>query len=236
MKRENLIETELKLPLIQLNVPATPSAYPRESFEGHFIKKLLEGLKQSDSSESLFHLEMVGRLSEFLCEKLGKSPRETSEIGLFARLHDIGKIGIPREILNKRGRLTSQEFDVMKKHTDIGYYLLEGLKVSQEGLEIIKYHHEKWDGTGYYGLEEESIPQSARIVAIADVYDALRMERPYKNAFTHEEALEIILGDRGTHFDPEITDIFSQYEEEIENMYEAINVYTKADKNGKSVA
>ncbi len=236
MNRENIIETQLKLPLIQAGAPIVSPVYPRESFEGRFIKTLLEGLKQSDSSESLFHLEMVGRLSEFLCEKLGKSTRETSEIGLFARLHDIGKIGIPREILNKRGRLTSQEFDVMKKHTDIGYYLLEGLEVSRDGLEIIKYHHEKWDGTGYYGLEGEDIPQSARIVAIADVYDALRMERPYKGAFSHEEALEIILGDRGTHFDPEITDIFSKYEDEIKKMYEAINVYKKIDKNGKSVA
>lgn len=236
MNRENEIETKLGLPLEQLNASGASPVYPRDSFEGHFIKSLLEGLKKSDRSESLFHLEMVGRLSEFLCEKLGKSSRETSEIGLFARLHDIGKVGIPGEILNKRGRLTAQEFDIIKKHTDIGYYLLESLEVSVEGLEIIKYHHEKWDGTGYYGLEGHNIPQSARIVAIADVYDALRMERPYKSAMSHEEAMEIILGDSGTHFDPEVAEIFSQYEREIDNMYEAINIYSKLDKSDKSVA
>jgi len=224
------IGTKLILPLGRSNASGASPVYPKDSFEGHFIKSLLEELKQSDRSESLFHLEMVGRLSEFLCKKLEKSDRETKEIGLFARLHDIGKVGIPTEILNKKGKLTAEEFDVIKTHTDIGYYLLENLKVSVEGLEIIKYHHEKWNGMGYYGLEGRNIPQSARIVAIADVYDALRMERPYKDALSHGEALEIIQGDSGTHFDPEITEIFSEYEKEISNMYETINIYTKTDK------
>ena len=184
-----------------------------------FVKGLLLQLQELDKSESLLHLEMVGKLSACLCRKLGKHEDEVQEIELFAKLHDIGKVGVPGEILNKPGRLTPEEFQVIKTHTEIGYQLLNHLEISKMGMDIIRYHHEKWDGQGYRGLEGDNIPEAARIVAIADVYDALRMKRPYKKAMTHEQATEIILKDGGTHFDPAIVDVFLNSHQEIENIY-----------------
>jgi len=184
-----------------------------------FVKKLLMELQELDQSESLFHLEMVGKLSAFLSRKLGKDESDVQEIELFAKLHDIGKVGIPSEVLNKPGKLTTEEFSIVKTHTEIGYQLLKNLEISNMGMDIIRYHHEKWDGNGYRGLAGDDIPVAARIVAIADVYDALRMKRPYKKAMTHEETMEIILKDRGTHFDPAIVDVFLKSHQEIKNIY-----------------
>lgn len=132
-------------------------------------------------------------------------------------LHDIGKIGITDEILLKPGRLTTEEFEIMKTHVDIGYDTListhemyPGNVFLKIGLEIAKYHHEKWDGGGYMnGLSGEDIPISARIMSLSDVYDALRSKRVYKDAFTHEKTYEIIAEGRGKHFDPAVADIFT---------------------------
>ena len=131
-------------------------------------------------------------------------------------LHDIGKVGVPDAILLKTGPLTDQEWIVMKKHT---YYGREALRIAEERLgstsflsiaqELIYSHHEKWDGSGYpEGLSGPAIPLSGRIMAVADVYDALRSERPYKKEFTHEKTREIIIEGKGTHFDPLIVDAF----------------------------
>ncbi len=183
------------------------------------VKDLLEQLHEVDSGESLLHLEMVGKVSAHLSRKLRIEEEAVEEIELFAKLHDIGKIGIPREVLNKPGRLTAEEFQIVKTHTEIGYQLLNQLEISKLGGDIIRYHHEKWNGQGYRGLSGEEIPVAARIVAVADVYDALRMERAYKTAMTHEEAMEIILKDSGEHFDPAIVDVFLKSHQEIRNIY-----------------
>lgn len=137
-------------------------------------------------------------------------------IFLTSMLHDIGKIGIPDAILLKPGKLTTEEFEVMKKHTEIGYETLreaaaqiQRVSYLQMSADIARYHHEKYDGTGYpLGLSGEAIPLSARIVAIADVYDALISKRVYKEAFSHETARQIILEGRGKHFDPILIDAF----------------------------
>lgn len=129
-------------------------------------------------------------------------------ITLFAAMHDVGKIGTPDSILLKPGKLTSLEWDIMKEHTINGAFILSGYPIPM-AKEISLSHHEWWDGSGYpYRLAGEMIPLSARIVAIADVYDAIRMRRSYKDAFPHEKAVDIILSHRGTHFDPFLTDIF----------------------------
>lgn len=147
-----------------------------------------------------------------------------------APLHDIGKIGVPDSILLKPGRLTDDEFDAMKKHTE---YAVEAFGGVDERLgdhnffivakEIAGSHHEKWNGTGYpLGLKGEEIPLAGRIMALADVYDALVSERVYKKAFTHEEAKNIIVDGKGTHFDPVIVDAFLELEDkfvEILNNY-----------------
>src|SRR5208337_75546 len=169
-------------------------------------------LKDNDTGN---HIERVNRYAKSLASDLMDRPgappvdREFVEsIGLVAALHDIGKIGTPDDILNKAGPLTDWERDVMRQHTTNGAYILSEYP-NPMAREIALRHHEKWDGTGYpHGLNEELIPLSARIVAIADVYDALRMRRPYKEAFSHAKAVETIRAERGTHFDPYVTDRF----------------------------
>jgi len=140
-----------------------------------------------------------------------------------ARLHDLGKIVIPDSILNKSSSLTKEEFDTMKTHSMAGEQIIDRL-IQQIGDEeflynakmIAAYHHERWDGSGYpYGLNETKIPLQGRIMAIIDVYDALVSDRPYKKAFTHEEAVDIILQGSGMHFDPLIVKVFSEVNEQI---------------------
>lgn len=139
-------------------------------------------------------------------------------------LHDIGKIRIPDKILLKPDKLTNEEFEIIKCHVDIGGKALDEIieihptnRILQMGAEIARYHHEKWDGSGYNrGLKKEEIPLSARIMAIADVYDALRSERPYKSAMSHEDAIELMHEGRGSHFDPEVVDAFLTIAEEFE--------------------
>ncbi|MDR2570763.1 MAG: HD domain-containing protein [Oscillospiraceae bacterium] len=134
-----------------------------------------------------------------------------------APLHDIGKVGIEDAILLKPGRLTVDEFKIMKTHVSIGYETLASVAVLytgnaflELGMEISRYHHEKWDGSGYMnGLSREEIPLSARIMALSDVYDALRSKRVYKEAFSHDKSIEIINKGNGNHFDPKLVDIFN---------------------------
>lgn len=143
---------------------------------------------------------------------------------LSAPLHDIGKVGIPDHILLKPGRLDTAEFEIMKTHTTLGYQSI--LTASQRlsagssfltcAMEIALSHQEKWDGSGYpHGLSGDAIPISARLMAVADVYDALISERYYKKAFSHEVAAGIILEGRGSHFDPDVIDAFKRVEAEF---------------------
>ena len=133
-----------------------------------------------------------------------------------AQLHDVGKIAISDLILNKPGKLTPEEFDIMKTHVTVGVDAIERIMASTEehaflrhSLSIAGTHHEKWNGGGYpLGLKQKNIPLEGRLMAIADVYDALISERPYKKAFTHEESCQIIEKDAGTHFDPVLVDVF----------------------------
>jgi len=138
------------------------------------------------------------------------------DIYLSSILHDIGKVGIPDSILLKPGKLTPKEFEVIKGHVLLGGDALNTVdsRIGSRsfltiGKEIAYYHHEKWDGTGYpRGLKGDDIPLSARLVALADVYDAITTMRSYKDAYSHEEAKKIIIDERGRHFDPDIVDAF----------------------------
>ena len=145
-------------------------------------------------------------------------------------LHDIGKVGIPDKILLKSARLTADEFEVMKMHTLIGSQLLEKVRASSPknsfinmGIEIARSHHEKWDGTGYPdGLKDRQIPISAHILALTDVYDALRSRRPYKEPFTHEETCKIIKASSGTQFDTVLISVFNEIHPEFEKIYASL--------------
>lgn len=149
-------------------------------------------------------------------------------------LHDIGKVSIPDEILNKPSKLTTEEFEVMKTHVEIGEKIIKNIIMNltngyrneylEAALDIVSNHHEKWDGTGYpRGKKGEEIPLLARIMAIADVYDALRSERPYKEAMCHEDAIKIIVDNKGKHFDPIITEVFLSNSKEINQVYTSYN-------------
>ena len=190
-----------------------------EEVKKNLLENLLIKLHALDASEALFHLKMVGEISALLSKKYGFSEFKVRKIEFFGKIHDLGKVGIPENILNKPGKLTPDEFEVVKEHTEIGYHLINKFGFSKMGENIIRYHHEKWNGKGYRGLSEKEIPIEARIVAIADVYDALRKKRTYKEPFTHEKAVEIIKDGRGEDFDPELVDIFLKCHQEIKTIY-----------------
>jgi hypothetical protein len=180
-------------------------------------------LKDNDTGN---HIERVNRYARALAEELEGSPEVpevdhefVETIGLVAALHDVGKIGTPDDILNKAGKLEAWEWDVMKQHTTNGAYILSTYP-NPMAREIALRHHEKWDGTGYpHGLSQELIPMSARIVAIADVYDALRMRRAYKDAYTHEQVMEHMAGRSGTHFDPFLLERFTSIAESFRTIF-----------------
>lgn len=161
--------------------------------------------------ESPGHIRRIGMYAEALARALGRSQQEADTIRVAAPMHDIGKIGIPDGILMKSGRLTPAEFDVVKQHCEIGASMLRGSSITflQVAEEIALAHHEKWDGSGYpRGLVGDEIPLEARVVAIADVYDSLMCARAYRPAFSEPKALDILGDGRGSHFDPEIFDVF----------------------------
>jgi len=141
---------------------------------------------------------------------------DTSLILQSSQLHDVGKIAISDQILKKPGPLTKDEFEEMKKHTIFGLKIIERIEKESDESDLLSHarlfaltHHERWDGTGYpYGIKGKEIPLQGRIMAIADVYDALVSERPYKKAFTHDQAVKIIMEGKGTQFDPVLIDLF----------------------------
>ena len=155
------------------------------------------------------HILRVQRYAVATAKHLGLEGVELEAINTGALLHDIGKLGVPEYVLLKPGRLTDEEFAKIKKHPEIGAAILDPVEFPWPVLPVVRSHHEKWDGTGYPdGLAGENIPRTARILAVADVYDALTSSRSYRNAWTHERACEVIRKDTGTHFDPLIAEAF----------------------------
>ena len=155
------------------------------------------------------HILRVQRYAVAAAKHLGLTGNELEAINTGALLHDIGKLGVPEYVLLKPGRLTDEEFAKIKQHPEIGAAILDPVEFPWPVLPVVRSHHEKWDGTGYPdGLAGEDIPRTARILSVADVYDALTSSRSYRNAWTHERACEVIRKDRGTHFDPVIADAF----------------------------
>jgi hypothetical protein len=155
------------------------------------------------------HTQRVTELTLRLASAAGFSEEELMHIRRGALLHDIGKLGVPDEILYKPGSLTDEEWKAMRQHPQFAYDLLLPILYLQPALAIPHHHHEKWDGSGYPdGLKGREIPLEARIFAIVDVYDALTSVRPYREAWSKEKALEKIHQDSGTHFDPEMVELF----------------------------
>jgi putative two-component system response regulator len=186
------------------------------------------------------HVKRIEAYTQLIVNKITYSDNEylniIKETSPFASLlHDIGKLIIPKHILRKPGALNADEFDIIKTHAKLGGEIL--LKANDDfkkqfgkdsyfkvASDIAYYHHEKYNGGGYpLGLKGEEIPRSARIVAIADVYDALRSKRVYKDGFSHEKSVDIILSERGVSFDPELVDIFIAVKDEFNKVFERLN-------------
>lgn len=162
------------------------------------------------------HSRRVAIYALFLAQEIGVAENELQDIYRGALLHDIGKIGVPDAVLLKPGKLTTEERSVMEQHVNIGARFLERIGYLSSAMPIPRFHHERFDGRGYcQGLSGNEIPMAARIFAVIDVYDALRSERPYKTAFTHDQASQIISNDAGKHFDPLCVSAFLQCPQDV---------------------
>ena len=180
------------------------------------LRRLALAAEYRDDDTKL-HTDRVGVTSASIAAQLALPEELVARIGEAAPLHDVGKIGIRDAILLKPGRLTPEEFDEMRRHAEIGASLLSGsdFAVLQLAEEIALTHHERWDGTGYpAGLAGEAIPIAGRIVAVADVFDALTHSRPYKEAWSRDRALQTIHEGAGAHFDPLVVAAFEQVQQQ----------------------
>lgn len=157
------------------------------------------------------HIMRMAKYSRLIAEALDLTREQCDLLEVAAPMHDIGKVGIPDHVLLKPGKLSVEELDIMRTHARIGHQILQHSpsKYLSLGAEIALGHHERYDGSGYPdGLKGEAIPLESRIVAVADVYDALTSPRPYKNAWSGEEGLAHLIANKGTHFDPDCVDAF----------------------------
>lgn len=162
------------------------------------------------------HIRRIALCCELIARRAGLDEELVRKIKLYSSLHDIGKVGVRREVLLKPGPLDADEFDEARRHVLIGHHILDNDEIDEAARNIVLYHHEKWDGSGYMrGLAGEETPVEARIVAIADVFDALVNKRVYKPALSFEESTEILARGRGGHFDPELLDVFLGSADEI---------------------
>jgi PAS domain S-box-containing protein len=193
------------------------------------------------------HLERIRDYTRVLASRLRDNPRYSGyvtdryveDLCLSAILHDVGKVGVEDSILLKPGKLTADEYGKMKEHARLGGDALSAVdsEIRQEsfltlGKEIAYYHHEWWNGSGYpEGRKGEEIPLSARIVAVADVYDALTTERPYKKAFSHDETKAMIVAESGTHFDPDIVEVFAANHETLHR----IKLFNEFEQNPQTI-
>ncbi|SDF01877.1 HDIG domain-containing protein [Thermoanaerobacter thermohydrosulfuricus] len=154
------------------------------------------------------HQMRVSKICEEIARTMNISHSDIIELLLAAQLHDIGKLWIPRQILDKPEKLNEEEMKIVKKHVFYGYEYIKSKKMSNNIAEAVLYHHERFDGQGYIGLKGREIPLFSRIVAVADAYDAITSNRSYRKALLPETALEEIKRNSGTRFDPEIADTF----------------------------
>ena len=167
-----------------------------------------------DNGCSVDHLRHISEYTLALCRGLGMTEEEAQHIALASKLHDLGKIAVPKSIIHKEGRLSEEERVIVNSHTKFGYTILSAYDddpLIATAAEIARYHHERWDGAGTNGLTGEDIPLAARVVTVCDVYDALVSERSYKKAWSTEDAMAYLSENAGKIFDPAITALFLEY-------------------------
>lgn len=204
LSSENAIRREVKLSRIQ------------------FISKLRILADKFDCGKD-GHTRRIGNLSKQLALDIGLNEKYSYEIGLYAPIHDIGKVLVPSNILNKPGKLDKEEYEIIKKHVFYGAEILQGIDWLKIAWEISLYHHERFGGGGYpFSLSEDKIPVSARIVTIMDVYDSIRGKKVYKETLTHNETLEkmIQMQNQYKYFDPEFFDVFLKNNEKYDIIFD----------------
>lgn len=194
---------------------------------------ILSHIVEFRNGESGLHIQNVKKITELLLRHLIQitdryqiTEQDISLISMASAIHDVGKISIPEEILNKPGKLTAEEFEIMKKHSEIGFKMISDLPIEQFNLpiakvscEICRWHHERYDGKGYPdGLKGDEIPIAAQVVSLADVYDALTSERCYKKAFSHEEAISMILGEKCGVFNPVLLQCLNEIADRLKSL------------------
>ncbi|MDP1524380.1 MAG: response regulator [Rhodocyclaceae bacterium] len=195
-----------------------------ETLQAELILQLGRAAEFRDNETSA-HTMRMAHFTQALALEAGMNPSQAEMLRLAAMMHDVGKIGIPDDILLKPGKLTAEEFDVMKRHCEIGVKILgdHDMELLRMAREIALTHHEKWSGAGYpRGLKGENIPLIGRISAIADVFDALTSPRPYKKPWSVEDAFDLIRKEAGEHFDPRLAELFLSMEpklREIQNTF-----------------
>jgi putative two-component system response regulator len=194
-------------------------------FEALLVLGKAAEYKDPDTST---HINRVASYSTLIMREYGANKHEQELMFYSAPLHDIGKIGIPDVILSKPGLYTPEEFDVMKRHPIIGYEMIKDADSPYllQGAEIALTHHEKYNGKGYpYGLKGTDIPLTGRVLAIADVFDALTSARPYKEAWPIDKAVGLLKNERGEHFDPKLVDLFTG------SMDKVLDIYARQKEN-----
>ncbi|MFC5542891.1 HD-GYP domain-containing protein [Ureibacillus sp. FSL K6-3587] len=175
--------------------------------------KLMRELGEKDPL-TFHHSNRVTKIAVFFAKELGLSKNERKKLEVGALLHDIGKIKIDGDILNKNGKLTDEEYEQIKKHPLYGFEILENNGLSDEISQLALFHHERWDGKGYpYGLAKEEIPFLSRLLGLADTFEAMTGLRPYRKPFTWKEAYEEIERNTGTQFDPTLAKEFLRWME-----------------------
>ena len=202
-------------------LPVNISALKESEYKSKIeLYRTIARLSELRDNETGNHMRRVGIYARLLAKALGMPDKVCEEMELFAPMHDIGKVGISDTILLVNRPLTQEEYEEIKKHTLLGYNIVRDKEELKTAAEITLHHHERWDGLGYpYGLAGEAIPLSARITAIADVYDALRSKRPYKAEWPHEEAVKEIVNSSGQAFDPRIVQVFLQLAKQFDEVY-----------------
>jgi PAS domain S-box-containing protein len=183
--------------------------------------RALAELAEQRDNETGAHMSRIGAYAACLARRLDQPRKYCEDIEIFAPLHDIGKVAIADDILMAPRKLSEDEFEIMKSHAAVGHRILAGRPTLEMAAEIAGGHHERWNGRGYpEGLSGEAIPLSARIVALTDVYDALRSHRPYKEPWPTDKVVELMREERGEHFDPRVVDAFLEAREEFDAIFE----------------
>lgn len=200
----------------------TEKIYPLEdNSRFHDIIDCLVGALEAKDYYTCGHSIRVGDMAYDLAEKIGIKGKELENIHIAGHLHDIGKIGVPEQVLNKKGALLPEEWSLIRRHPEIGCNILCKSHNLDEMSKVVLHHHERWDGKGYpAGLKGKSIPLQSRIIAVCDTIDAMTSERPYRKPFTYDEVRTEILLNRETQFDPDLVDTADQLLLSWKNKYQ----------------